>query len=172
MFTSDTNFLRSVRGVLEDEGVFSDDPNDSGGLTKYGISQAAYPNIDIRTLTKETAVIFYHRDYWMPLRCWTYFGPVAMGVFDAAVNQGQGDAPKFLQMALGVKPDGIIGPQTLQAAKRIGRAEFLKFLERFNERRILDYFRAASFPHHGRGWMNRLNRVTIRQVAWWAEGTE
>ena len=39
-------------------------PQDKGGLTKYGISQAAYPKLNIRNLNKESSLEIYTSDYW------------------------------------------------------------------------------------------------------------
>lgn len=39
--------------------------HDAGGATKYGISQNAYPSLDISTITASTAKEITERDYWM-----------------------------------------------------------------------------------------------------------
>jgi len=41
--------------------------------------------------------------------------PVDLAVFDAAVNVGPGRSAKWLQRAVGVDADGILGPGTLAA---------------------------------------------------------
>lgn len=38
---------------------------DAGGKTRYGISQNAYPSLDIDTLTAENAKKIAYTDYWM-----------------------------------------------------------------------------------------------------------
>ena len=40
-------FDEIIEQVLEHEGGYVDDPTDSGGETKYGISKKAYPDEDI-----------------------------------------------------------------------------------------------------------------------------
>jgi len=42
------SFERAVTHVLLHEGGYSNDPNDPGGETQYGISKRAYPNEDIK----------------------------------------------------------------------------------------------------------------------------
>lgn len=62
---------------------------DGGGLTKYGISSKAYPNIVIETLTIETAKGLYLRDYWSSL--WTkglFTQELANKHFQIKVNLG------------------------------------------------------------------------------------
>ena len=91
---------------------------DSGGLTRWGISQRAYPGEDIAALTRPRAFALYHRDYWRPLRADELPRGLDLLVFDAAVNQGVAQAVKLLQRVLRVSDDGVLGPDTLGAASR------------------------------------------------------
>uniref|UniRef100_UPI0039E582BF glycosyl hydrolase 108 family protein n=1 Tax=Klebsiella pneumoniae TaxID=573 RepID=UPI0039E582BF len=50
--------------VLGHEGGYVNDPRDPGGETQFGISKRAYPNVDIKGLTRETAISIYKRDFW------------------------------------------------------------------------------------------------------------
>ena len=61
-------FDRALAAVLDWEGAVTNDAADPGGLTKYGISQRAYPSLDIASLTVEQAAVIYHQDYWLPMR--------------------------------------------------------------------------------------------------------
>lgn len=113
--------------VLQKEGGFQDDHDDSGnwtggkigvGLpkgTKYGISAAAYPHLDIKNLTKEDSIRIYKEDYWDA--CGANMVPerFRLHVFDMAVNAGPATAIKILQRAALVDDDGKIGPKTLSA---------------------------------------------------------
>jgi hypothetical protein len=42
-------------------------PGDPGGATKYGISQRAFPNTDIPSLTERKAQMLARLHYWNPL---------------------------------------------------------------------------------------------------------
>jgi len=64
----DERFNIFVTRVLEAEGYLSDDVNDNGGLTKYGISQRAYPNLDIKNITLDDAKNIYYNDYFLKYR--------------------------------------------------------------------------------------------------------
>jgi len=101
------NFDRCVRAVLSEEGGLSDHPQDPGGLTKYGISRRAYPDLDIRRLTMDDAIDLYRRDYWNPVHGTDLPASLALLVFDSAVNQGVGTAVRLLQKAVGVKEDEV-----------------------------------------------------------------
>ncbi len=59
-----SDFDTAVTKTLIHEGGsrVTDDPDDRGGLTRYGISQRSYPDLDIRNLTEDQAKEVYKRD--------------------------------------------------------------------------------------------------------------
>ncbi len=114
--------------VLKMEGDYTFDPNDPGGETKYGISKKAYPAHDIKNLSLDEAKSIYLRDYWHACKCDELAYPFSLLVFDTAVNQGVRQGCRLLQMALGVKEDGIIGDKTIEASHKAGRSSVKKFL--------------------------------------------
>lgn len=126
-------FDRFFDRLMKEEGGLSNDPDDSGGLTKYGISKAAYPYIDIRALTLDQAKDIYRRDYHDSLNIGQIKNDqVAYTAFDIAVNCGVGMAGRLLQSALNtagkaVTVDGKIGPKTIEAANSCD-ASFLLFV--------------------------------------------
>jgi lysozyme family protein len=131
------DFDQAVKNVLEREGILSDDQADAGGLTKYGISQKAYPNLDIAALTKEAAIEIYRRDYWD--RCGAakvQSQLIAEELFDTAVNMGTGTAVQILQDSLNylykllydagnsdfstmLKVDGRFGSKSMEALSKV-----------------------------------------------------
>ena len=58
------NFDIAFSRLIDSEGGLTDNPKDPGGLTKFGISQRSYPDIDIRNLTLDQAKAIYLRDFW------------------------------------------------------------------------------------------------------------
>lgn len=110
-------FDTALAFTLQWEGGLVDHPNDPGGLTNFGISQRAYPALDIRNLTREQAADIYLRDYWQKGHCDRLSALIAIAHFDAAVNCGHVQAAKLLQRAIDVDDDGAIGPRTLAAAR-------------------------------------------------------
>lgn len=164
----------AIRKVIEREGGFGNDRRDAGNWTggqvgagelkgtKYGISAAQYPDLDIENLSINEAIAIYRRDYWDKCQCDDLPPALAAFMFDAAVQHGAGqashDAPAMLQRALGINADGIIGPQTLTAARN---AEPQKALGNLFVERILHYSNLSTWPVYRKGWMKRLSVMLI-----------
>lgn len=89
------NFEVAMAFVRKWEGGYVNDPDDPGGETKYGISKRAYPNEDIKNLTRERAEYLYKRDYWDPLDLDKYPQDKAVVLFNVAVNMGKERAKDF-----------------------------------------------------------------------------
>lgn len=144
--------------VIGVEGGYASDPRDSGGPTKFGISQRAYPNEDIANLTRKRAVELYRRDYWYPIRGDDL--PVAVGLclFDYAVNSGVETAIKAVQRVALVPADGVMGPVTIAALHHLDVQEFVVS---FQAERLLFLSRLPSFADFGRGWTRRVIRTAI-----------
>jgi lysozyme family protein len=145
--------------IIENEGGWANHPSDPGGLTRWGITQKQYPNLDLMTLTLDQAKAIYKRDYWDAIKGDYLPATIATLVFDSAVNQGVYRATKLMQVALQVSADGIIGSKTLSAAQNADPYEFAAL---FGAERALHYASLGTFDVFGRGWMRRLLRTTIK----------
>ena len=150
-------FQFSAEWLFPWEGGYVDDPKDRGGKTKYGISQRAYPHLDIESLTCDQAQGIYFRDYWKAARCHELPSGLSHIVFDAAVNHGAFRAQQMLQELVGAKPDGIIGPATLSAVASFNSQHLIA---RYGVRRSRLYGRicrnnSEQFRFY-EGWLNRL----------------
>lgn len=124
-----------IDAVIRTEGGFVDDPDDSGGATKYGITEevarlSGYEG-DMVDLPYIHAFTIYKERYWDIVRgdCIADICPdVAREVVDSSINCGTSAAVKWLQTALNVLnsrqvyytdlvTDGRIGAKTLAALK-------------------------------------------------------
>lgn len=148
-----TPFDRAVAFVLSIEGGHVHDPQDPGGETKYGISQRAYPHLHIASLTEPQARAIYRRDYWERAGCASLPPPIAIALFDAAVNQGPARAIRLLQRSARVPADGIIGPVTRAA---IAAADPRDLLLDFLSHRLRAYAMTRNAARFMRGWARRV----------------
>ena len=153
-----TCFDRLFNELIVLEGGYSNHPADKGGETMYGITREtarAYGYTgNMRNMPLSTAKEIYRKGFWEKYKCSQMPEVLADHFFDACVNHGAGNAARFLQRALGVADDGIIGKITLAAI-----ADFddpLRLVVRFNVERLKFYTKLSAFKTFGRGWVNRV----------------
>lgn len=146
-------FDDAFKRLIGHEGELSDHPKDKGGLTKYGISQRSYPNIDIKALTLDEARQLYKRDYWNALQMEHLPEGVRFDLFDMAVNSGVSQAVKTLQRAVGAGEDGKLGPVTIAAVRDLSDAQVVA---RFNGARLMFMTNLMTWQHFGKGWARRI----------------
>ena len=104
---------------------------DAGGTTRYGISQRAYPGIDLSKITLDEAIEIYKIDYYDKLKLEQVLNDsLRWKIFDIAVNMGVGRACKIVQEAIGVPVDGLIGSVTLTAINFSDPESLLKKIEK------------------------------------------
>ena len=157
-----STFDRVFDLLIGHEGGYVNDPLDPGGETKFGISKRSYPNLDIRSLTVADAKGIYYRDYWQACRCGEMPVLVAVLVFDAAVNNGRGSAIRFLQRALKVADDGVLGPVTMGALKT---ADSFAIAEGIQRERIDLMRKFSTWSRFGGGWAARLATLPVQAAA-------
>lgn len=139
--------------LMGHEGRYSNDLNDPGGETNWGISKRSYPKIDIKNLTREGAKAIYKVDFWDKIQANKLPAAVAFQAFDFAVNSGIDVAIRHLQKAIGVADDGYWGPFSQSVADKKSVTDLIMLL---NAER-LDYMRRLkNWPYAGRGWAGRV----------------
>lgn len=165
----------AINFVLAEEGGANGEliPNDKGGYTKFGISSANNPDVDVQNLTLEGAKDIYKKRYWHPCHCDELPSPLAIAIFDGAVNQGVGGTIRALQLALGhLEVDGIMGDQTKSA---IFKAPATFLLRRFLAQRMVRYIRTIMKDNtqevFAENWANRLMRLGYLVFLTDAKGT-
>lgn len=163
-----TRFDHALAHVLKHEGGFVHHPKDPGGATNKGVTQATYddwrvrqglPKRSVRQIEAAEISAIYKREYWDRVRGDDLPAGVDYAVFDLAVNSGVSRAARFLQEAAGVAQDGIIGPQTIAAAK----ADPDGVVERLMDRRLRFLRGLETWNTFGRGWTTRCSDV--RRIA-------
>jgi len=175
-----TPFDRSFTKLMILEGhQFTDDPNDQGGPTKFGILKLAYPDEDIQNLTLARAKELYRGDYWDLIGGDDLEDErMAMKLFQMAVHSDPPQWPRrtgtAAQMTLiihkvDVELDGVIGPQTVNALNHCAyRDSLLKWLNviqgtmllvgKAGQDNLMECFnsRIDQLREYGRGWGRRL----------------
>ena len=159
------HFREALDFTLRWEGGYVHDARDPGGETKFGISKRAHPDLDIANLTRDQAGAVYRRDYWDRLRCFDLPRPVALAVFDFAVNSGRARAGRILQRAYNflvaaappLKIDGRIGPVTAHAISALDNGCKAHLLaHRVLARRLEMLCRLKTARHYIHGWARRV----------------
>jgi lysozyme family protein len=158
-------FDEAFEVVLGHEGGFQNHRSDRGNWTggkvgvgvlkgtKFGVSAAAHPDLDIPNLTISDVKPLYRRDYWGPAGCDAVPDPLKKPLFDLAVHSGPGRAARLLQRAVGAVEDGSIGPRTLMA---ISNMPVDRVLRRLDAHRLLLMANDPTFIAFGKGWVIRV----------------
>ena len=122
---------RVLAFTLKWEGGYVSNPNDPGGATHYGISQRAFPDVNIKDLTLKQAVEFYRTHYWEAIKGDDRPFHEALAVFDFAVHSGVHRALVYWDAAENVEEYVV------------ARLDFLTTL--------------STWDHFGKGWTRRIN---------------
>lgn len=162
------NYEDCIDTVLEYEGGYQADPNDSGNWTgckpgagenkgtNRGISACSYPAEDIKGMTEERAREIYRSDFWNPIQGDRLPAGVDLCTFDGSVNSGRYRGVQWLQRAVGVEDDGIVGPLTIEAANA---ADDHTTIDRMCDDRMAFLRGLETWPLYGTGWTNRVEDV-------------
>lgn len=147
-------------------GAYTDDPNDAGRATKWGISQAANPDINIKALTYKEAVNIYFNRYWNPLYDLVPDPVLVFKLFDMGVLNGVRTAVKYLQKSIRkqghtIKVDGVFGVMTLTAVNLCyGEGAMEKLYENYVNRfkkRVLRIVTIKPWQlKYFNGWVSRI----------------
>jgi lysozyme family protein len=151
-----SNFDKAFAELLGNEGGYTNNPNDPGGETNWGVTlDTARENGYLgamKDMDQSVAKAIYFKRYWLPAFDALPY-PVAFQVFDGAVNSGVGQAVRWLQRAVGVADDGKLGPLTLDA---VSAAPVASVVLLFNAARLEFMTNLSTWPSFGKGWARRI----------------
>ena len=162
-------FERIFDYLLRVEGGYSDDKNDKGGKTKYGITEEEARDFgykgNMQDLTKDFAKNIYLKKYYLGNKLDKVVNDkVALSICDWAVNSGR-NGTKNAQIAINqltnanLDVDGIIGNKTLEALNSVDSDKFLEVYH--NLQRI--YYKGKVEADRTQekfltGWLNRIQK--------------
>lgn len=106
-----TSFEVALKTTLKYEGGYSNNKNDRGGATNYGITQSTYNSWrkrsglaaqSIKNITQDEVKKIYYNDYWLASGANKVSDPkMAVAIFDTAVLHGVSGAKKLLAQSDG-----------------------------------------------------------------------
>lgn len=148
----DTAFDR----LLGNEGGYTNDPNDPGGATIWGITERearahGYTG-DMREMSRQFAKQIYRESYWDILGDDVH-PAIKFQAFDFGVNAGVSTSIRKLQAAIGVADDGKWGQ--LSKAK-LSLMDVNDVLMKFAAQRLNYYTSLSTWGSFGRGWTRRI----------------
>jgi len=154
------NVRQIAEEIVEREGGFVNDPDDPGGATNHGVTihtlrrlgldltgDGAVGLADVRALSRAQAVEIYLTHYYARPRIAEMPEALQPALFDMYVNAGA-NAVKILQRLLRemghpVAVDGVIGPQSIAAARDAALPEPVALRDAYGVARRNYYFRLA-----------------------------
>jgi len=159
----DPAFDKCLPDTLIEEGGYSNDPHDPGGMTMEGIIQREYdrwrrarglPTQWVRKIADDEMRTIYHDEYWLP-DCPKLPAGLNLCVFDTNVNNGIHAGTVLLQRTLGISADGVWGAETDKTVAAIAAADLQRLIQRFYTLRGRYYQSLRNFQYFGRDWMRR-----------------
>jgi lysozyme family protein len=163
----------AMKIYLKFEGGKDDDPIDPGGRTNQGVIQRVFsawlrkngkPNRDVFTMTNDERDAIYWENYGSKIRFNELPPGVDIVVGDGAINSGPSQSVKWLQRALGLSADGVLGDVTLQRVLEFPDHDVL--IARIIEKRDAFLRALKTFYHFGKGWISRITQLKRIGQAW------
>ena len=178
-----SNFNTAVQKTLGKEGVFSNNPNDRGKKTKYGITEKLLISCQnkgliskltkIEDLTVPQAIVIYRSEFWNALKLDLVPSQViAEEIFDTAVNTGPDEAARIVQKSVNylgskVKVDGKLGPITIGEVNRWVKKDEVALFKVLNGYQFLHYESLVRNDptqlDFARGWMKRVQEYHMEK---------
>ncbi|MBV1702606.1 MAG: hypothetical protein KGQ46_12375 [Hyphomicrobiales bacterium] len=166
-----SNYPIALADVLGEEGGYVNNPHDPGGATYKGVTARIYdawrylhhlPKRDVRLMTLAEMSDIYRRQYANAIQFDGLPSGLDACLLDGAVNSGPTQAIKWLQQALGERPDGHLGFVTFGA---IAKHNPVDLINAVCDERVAFLKPLHAFPDFGHGWLARVKRVRARACA-------
>lgn len=161
-----------IKKILENEGGYVNNKNDSGGETNYGITKETAKNFGYFLSMKEIPIEVVYRIYRT-----LYYDKIqgdkinsfkiTYNIFDMSVNAGTNRSIKILQEMLNekykytLKIDGIIGKATLSILNLLSSKNEEQINKDYTDYRKKFYFSISKKNNNIiflNGWINRVNK--------------
>ena len=154
------NFDEAFVELMAHEGGYSNHHDDNGGITMLGVTAEVARDFgymgDMRRLPVSVAKEIYKKRYWDVVRSEEMPAAIRYALFDAAVNSGTKRAIMWLQMAVGVVADGVLGAKTMG---KIAAADPTELKLRMISNRLLFMTNLSDWKSFGAGWSRRIAAI-------------
>jgi lysozyme family protein len=173
---STTLFKEALKLILELEGIYSDDKEDKGGRTKFGITEKVAREYgwkeSMLSLPLYMAEKIYYDQFWQKanLSKISEISPaIAVKLFETSINCGTRRAIRWFQKSLNslklssfLEVDGLIGKKTIKAfITRQHYLDHVTILKMINTYQSFHYINICNADHSQkkfiRGWFRRIN---------------
>lgn len=171
------NWHKAMLIELKFEGGKDDDPIDPGGRTNQGITQRVYSAWrlkngkaarDVFLMEDDERDAIYFQNYGQKVRFDELPPGIDIVVVDGAINSGPSQSIKWVQRALNITADGVLGEVTMQ--RILSHEDHDKLIEGILDRRLAFLRSLKTFYHFGGGWTSRVHQLEKTGQAW-AMGT-
>ena len=150
------NYQYCLTNLLKDEGGYSNNPNDAGGPTNFGITIADYrmyinpkgTATDVKNMSVEQAKLIYKSKYWNKVDGDNLPSGVDYAIFDYAVHSGVSRA-----LRINKKFENYEDAGARVNAICDERLSFLKSIRG-----------GSDWQHFGRGWSSRVLNVRNKSI--------
>lgn len=166
-------YAEAMRNEMKYEGGKVDHPNDPGGRTNMGVIQRNYsayrrrkglPDQDVYKMTIAERDEIYRTQYANAIKYDLLPEGVDLVLLDGAINSGVSQSVKWLQRALGLTADGVMGDVTVEAARNYYDHDVL--VGKILERRLMFLKALRTWGTFGKGWSARLKHVQSVAQSW------
>ena len=173
-----SNFGPVLDQIYKHEGGYVDHPNDPGGATNLGITHktlAAWRGVSsvsktaVKNINRTETDAIYRARYWDTVKGDNLPYGLDLVAMDGAVNSGPRRGVKWLQQGVGVRADGVVGPNTIDAARKSDATA----IERACDARMSFLRGLKHWGTFARGWSRRVadvEAVGVRMFVSAAEG--
>jgi lysozyme family protein len=164
------NYKTLIPFILQWEGGFVDDPDDTGGATNKGVTIATFKKVygatstveQLKKITDEQWTNIFKKEYWDR---WRGDDIVSQSIANIVVDWVWLSGTygiTLVQRLLSVVQDGVVGPKTITALNAQDAKKLFDNIKTIRVQYINDIIKKTPKKEkYRKGWMNRLNALTF-----------
>lgn len=172
------DYAEALKTTLKNEGGLNRKEVGGGGISNFGVTQTIYdfyrqsknlPAQSVEHIEPDERSNIYETIFYKTPGYDKFSPKVSASLFDFGVNSSPEVATKTLQGIIGTKPDGLVGPKTLNKTQQYiddnGENTLVnKILDA--RQSLLDYLiktQPETYKKFEKGWRKRLDRLRPKE---------